>query len=291
VKDSPTPPQAPLSAAIRAALAEQGLEAVRGELLSPLGEKKGRRCAYRVETGRGEIIKAREFENAEEARRVFEQRRGLEPAFAPAIACSGTVLIEEWIEGEPLREYDTEAWAETAGAILGRLHACPLPPGEAAIVSTRRWRDGAESDLDLLLAAGGLTAGEGERLRDELARRDPGEARTAVIHTDFCGDNMVIDTHGRLRVIDNEGIAVRPPGFDLARTFQLWPMSLETRRRFRHGYLSAAPYEPAAPGFWRVSAALLSTRIFARLSRPRFAQSVALLREFLAGEHLSEDSE
>jgi aminoglycoside phosphotransferase (APT) family kinase protein len=280
-----------LNAEIGAALALHGFEAVRGVLLSPLGEKKGRRCAYRIEDEGGKVVKVRLFENAEEARRVFEQRAALEEAFAPAVACHGAVLIEAWVEGVPLVDLDWESWVEPAGALLGRLHATPLGAHEPPNVSTRRWREGAESDLEILTAAGTIASAEADRLRAELRQRDPGESRTALIHTDFCADNMVIDTRGRLRVIDNEGMAVRPPGFDLARTFQLWPMSKEARVRFRRGYLSSAPMEPEAPGFWRIAAVLLGARIFLKLSATRLEASVGLLREFLAGKHLSGESQ
>jgi hypothetical protein len=156
--------------------------------------------------GQGEIFKVRLFESVEEAQRVYRLRVGLEEAFAPALGCEGRVLIEKWIDGVPLADIAWEAWVEPAGALLGRLHSRPLPADEPPTVSTRRWLDGAESDLDILTTAGTLEAGEAAHLRDELRHCDPGNCRTVVIHTDFCADNMLIDTAGRLRVIDGASL-------------------------------------------------------------------------------------
>jgi thiamine kinase-like enzyme len=277
-----------LSAAIDEALDRHGFAAETAVLLSPLGEAKGRRCAYRVQNREGEVLKVRLFENAEEARRVFDLRAGLEPAFAPALACHGSVLVEEWIEGVPLAEAGWEPWVEPAGALLGRLHARPLPARQPSRMSTQKWFRGANADLDLLTAAGILDWHHADRLRQELSRRDPGSGAAALIHTDFCADNMLIDKLGRLRVIDNEGLAVRPASFDLARTFQLWPMSKDTWVRFRRGYVSAAAAAPEATGFWRIVAVLMGARIFLKLSPARLQASLSLLQQFLAGEHLSD---
>jgi Ser/Thr protein kinase RdoA (MazF antagonist) len=268
---------------VRAALVRHGFAPCRAALLSPLGERKGRRCAYRVETEDGRVVKARLFESPEEARRVLALRAGLERAFAPALARDGAVVLEEWIDGAPLRERDWEAWVEPAGALLGRLHAHPLPPDAPAASPTRPWIESATSDLEMLGAAGRLACAEAGRLRAAIRERDPGTSRTALAHLDFCADNMVIDVHGRLRVIDNEMLAVRPPGFDLARTFHLWPMAPDTWARFRRGYRSAAPAEPEAAAFWRLVAALQGARIFLALSPTRSAACVALLRRLLAG--------
>ena len=274
---------------IHAALAQRGFQAVRAQLLSPLGEKKGRRCAYRVENSAGQILKVRLFENEEEAESVYRLRTPLDDAFAPVLECHKSVLIEAWVDGVPLAERDQQAWIEPAGALLARLHAQPLPPDEPRTVSTRRWLDAAESDLGILTAAGQIRTSEADRLRRGLLQSDPRECPVAVIHTDFCADNMLIDTAGRLRVIDNEGIALRPAGFDLGRTFQLWPMSLEMRERFHRGYLSALPL-PNGLGFWRTVAVLMNSRIFFKFNPARLEASIALLRSLLEDEAVSDAS-
>ena len=53
---------------------------------------------------------------------------------------------------------------------------------------------------------GVVDAGVDDRLGQgpALDRLDPGSAPAALIHRDFCAENMLIDREGRLRVIDND---------------------------------------------------------------------------------------
>ena len=269
------------------ALDRHGLRPRTITLVSPLRERKGRRWAYRVETEDGRLVKARQFENREVASQVFTLRTGLEDAFAPALARYGPVLIEAWIDGVPLAELAWDAW-EDAGALLGRLHAHPLGTDAPSTLPTRKWRDGAHSDLELLRDAGALTDREVASLRAEIGQRDPVTARAAIIHMDYCADNMLIDVHGRLRIIDNEQVAIAPIGFDLGRTFHLWPMPDAAWVRFRTGYESSAPAPPDALGFWRIIATLVGARVFQHRSPVQFDASLALLRRFVAGQYLSD---
>jgi Phosphotransferase enzyme family len=282
----PGPPE--VSRDVEAALDRFGLRPRRIELVSPLRERKGIRFAYRVEADDGRSIKLRHFGSPEDARRHFELRTGLEAAFAPALANDGSVVLEEWIEGEPPSEPEADARAEEAGALLGRLHARSLGPTIPAAVSTQKWIDGADSDLAILSGAGALGADEATRLRAELARRDPRSARTALIHLDFCAENMLIDAKGALRIIDNELLSINPAGLDLGRTFHRWPMAEAAWRRFLRGYHSAAPRAPEAVGFWKISAALTGTRVFSQRMPQRLEGSLALLRRFAAGDGLAE---
>jgi Ser/Thr protein kinase RdoA (MazF antagonist) len=272
-----------LSEAIHAALAAHGWTPRRAALVSPLGARKGRRGAYRIEDDAGRVVKARQFEDADTARRVFELRAGLEAAFAPALARHDTVILEEWIEGVPVAAGDWDRWVEPAGALLGRLHARPLPPYAATTTSTRAWIEDAASDLETLGTARALTSAEVARLRAAIGAHDPGTARTALAHLDFCADNMVVDGQDRLRVIDNELLAIRPPGLDLARTFHLWPMPAAAWARFRGGYLSVVPADPGAAIFWQRVATLRGVRIFLARSPARRDATLGLLRRLLAG--------
>jgi Ser/Thr protein kinase RdoA (MazF antagonist) len=256
------------------------------ELVSPLRERKGIRFAYRADTEDGCTVKLRHFGDAESARVHLELRAGLEDAFAPVLARCGAVLFEAWIDGVALTDLDPEARAEEAGALLGRLHATPLGPEHAATCDTRRWRAGAESDVAILSEAGGVTKREASILLAELARRDPARSRAALIHKDFCAENMLIDAHGRLRVIDNEQLDIGAIGFDLGRTFHRWPMSAGAWTRFVRGYRASAPGEPAATGFWRLVAALVGARVFLERAPERLDASLALLRRFVAGRDL-----
>jgi len=234
---------------IISAILLHGLQPDRVDLISPLGDAKGRRLAYRVEGPDGQFSKFRLFEDEATARRVFDLRATLESAFAPACARYERVLVEQWVEGRPLSSREEEAWIEWAGAALGRLHAQPLPAGHTPTLPTAPWKAAATSDLELLAQADTLTSREISRLGEEIERRDPGHARAAIAHLDFCGDNMVIDSHGRVRIIDNELLEVNAAGFDLCRTFLLWPGAARSWASFLEGYRSSAPADPGPPGF------------------------------------------
>lgn len=268
---------------IEQALEHVGLRPSRVVLISPLKERKGRRCAYRVEGEDGRTVKARQLESSEEARRLFEVRAGLEEAFAPALAQCGPVLVEEWIEGVPLSYLDAQARAEDAGALLGRLHARALGPGAPSTFSTGKWCQAADSDLEILGSAGKLTSGAIASLRAEILRRDPGAAWAALIHKDFCAENMLIDARGCLRVIDNEQLVIEPAGFDIGRTFDRWPMSEAAWARFRRGYRSSVPAEPESIGFWKIVAALLGARVRFERSPARLDATLAMLRRLAEG--------
>jgi hypothetical protein len=250
--------------------------------VSPLGTRKGRRRAYRVECEDGRTVKVRQVDSVEDARRLCRLRAGLEEAFAPVLAQHGPVLLEEWIEGVPLSGVDAEARLEEAGALLGRLHARALDPDEPVARSTRGWVSRAMSDLEILATAGKLAPAEVKALRGEILRRDPGEASSAVIHRDFCAENMVIDAGGRLRIIDNEQMHIGPAGFDLGRTYDRWPMTAHAWERFRRGYRGAAD-EVEALGFWKIAAALVGARVRLQRSPHRLDAVLSLLRRFAAG--------
>lgn len=273
---------------IAQALARHGIRPVRIALVSPMRERKGRRLAYRVDAPDGTIVKLRQFESDDAARRVFDLRSGLADAFAPAIGVCGPVLLEEWIEGTPIDPVEGEARAGEAGELLGRLHARPVDARLPATIATARWRAGAESDLEVLLAAGRLGPAEGSRLCEELRAGDPAAERATLTHLDFCRENFLLDRRGRLRVIDNEQISIEPLGLDLGRTYERWPMSVSAWGEFLRGYRSVAPREPQAIGFWRVVAALVAARVLLQLDPGRLAPTLALLRRFGAGDGLSD---
>lgn len=263
---------------VRAAVARRGLRVRRLTLVSPLGARKGARYAYRVDTHDGRSVKARHFGSVDDARRVHELRRGLETAFAPVLERCGAVLIEAWIEGDMLDAAGAEAAARRAGALLGRLHARALPPGTPTHVATAHWSDSAGADIDLLHESRALSAAGRECLAAALRRHDPGRARTALVHKDFCAENMLVDVRGRLRIIDTELIALDPAGFDLAWTWHRWPLSAPGWARFMAGYRSAAPAVPAAPAYWRIVTGLVLARVFHQRMPARLDAQLARLR-------------
>ncbi|MBY0276743.1 phosphotransferase [Candidatus Binatia bacterium] len=274
---------------IEVALERLRIRARRIELVSPLGERKGVRIAYRVDTDDGRTVKLRHFGSASTAEAHLALRAGIDDDFAPASTSCGPVLFEAWIEGNELIAHEADRRAAEAGALLGRLHARPLAAGCGPVRGdTARWRAAAQSDLAILHRAGSLSSAEVAGLEAQLARRDPGSARTSLIHKDFCAENMVVDGSGRLRVIDNEQLEIGPSGFDLGRTFHRWPMSAGAWVRFLGGYRSTAPEVPEAIAFWKIAATLVGARVFLERMPERLDAALALLRRFVAGVDLED---
>ncbi|MFN8640991.1 MAG: phosphotransferase [Candidatus Binatia bacterium] len=133
------------------------------------------------------------------------------------------------------------------------------PPAAPRARRSRRRAGGASASgrwrrsVDDALAAGTLAG-----LGAALARSDPGTAAAGLVHTDFCGDNFVVDAHGALHVIDNERVSVGAFGYDLARTWVRWNLGDADWARFATAYAAhggpAAAF--AAPAFWRLVASL-----------------------------------
>ena len=132
------------------------------------------------------------------------------------------------------------------------------------------------------LAGAGLVSGrDAESGFRALAALAPSRARSALVHLDLSLENLVVHRAAGPRVIDNEMLAVRPPGFDLARSFHLWPMSEHAWRRFLEVYRSAGGDEIEALDFWRLVALALGTRIFFERAPARRDDAVARLLELL----------
>jgi thiamine kinase-like enzyme len=270
---------------LAAVLAARNLSARRLGVVSPLGRAKGVRLAWRIDLADGTTLKLRHFGTSHDAERHLELRALLEPAFAPAIAQWDGFVVEQWIDGEPLGDDDAERRAEEAGALLARLHRTALARDVAADVDTAPWVARAHADLERLVAAVALAEGDARKLRVEIDRRAPRFARATLVHLDFCAENMVIDREGRLRVVDNELVAVRPAALDLGRSFHRWPMPRDLWARFFASYRRASHEAPEPTGFWRIAAALTGARVYVERGAP-LEPTLALLRRFAAGEEL-----
>ncbi len=126
------------------------------------------------------------------------------------------------------------------------------------------WIDGVPLIADASLA------------RELAGALDPGATVAGLCHGDFCAENMLLATDGRLRVIDNESLAVAPIDRDVARTFVRWPMSAAVREAFLDGY--AARRDPATAlrheRFWRLCVSVRSAHL--RAVRKRMDATAAL---------------
>lgn len=277
------PPQ--VIAEIEAALREHGMGRCRLLPLSRFQGTKRGRYTFRAESEDGSRVKARHLATAEAARELERLRRGLEPAFAPVLARHGAVLLEQWVEGRRFATDDAEARAEEAGALLGRLHLRPLEVAAPPEQSTAGYLTTAEADLGQLREAERLSGDEADLLLSALKRLDPGTFRSVLVHRDFCAENFLIDSAGRLAVIDNEWFEVGAAGFDLGRTFHRWPMPEATWRRFLSGYGSAGA-EPEPLDFWMIASTVFGARVYLRLSPDEVPPLLELLRALIEGRRL-----
>jgi hypothetical protein len=275
---------APVAEDLADALGQLGLRARSLVPISPPGDGKRGRCAYRAKLADGRTLKLRRLESAETAEQLVALRARLESAFAPVISRHGAVLIEEWIEGVPLSAAAAGPHLEAAGALLARHHLTDAS-GAPGVLETREWRALAEHQLESLAARGALAPGVVTSLRDELRRSDPGRAPAVLIHRDFCPENMLIDAAGNIRVFDNEWQALGPAGFDLGCTFSRWPMAEASQAAFAGAYRAAGGADPGPLSFWRIAAILWRARLRERRPPEWLASLLEPLRStVLAGD-------
>ena len=119
----------PLEPEVQAALERAGIRPRSCVRISKLRSTDAGRCTYRIEHDRG-TVKARRLEDEPTARQLATLRSELPEAFAPVLLQHGRVLIEAWIDGDPLPAVPEPHHLETAGALLGEMHALSkLGPG------------------------------------------------------------------------------------------------------------------------------------------------------------------
>jgi hypothetical protein len=273
----------PLEPAIARALACAGLRARSVRPLATIQPAASGRAVYRIEVEAGRTIKARRLNDEATARRLFEIRRELPEGFAPAFGRHGCVLLEDWIEGDELgAACPSAAQLAEAGALLASLHARGAVAGEPvhARRSTHEWRERSEQDLQSLLGARALDADAADRTRAALEQLDPGSAIFGLVHSDFCGENMVVDRAGRLRVIDNERLRVDALGFDLARCWYRWALPPLGWQGVRSAYAAAMPFREALDqlAFWQRVVLVKSAALRLRLDPARAQVPLARVR-------------
>lgn len=244
--------------------------------LTPLPTKmsSARRCAsFRVDVGQSTILKARRMRNEAAARRQQALRVDLPCAFAPVLFRCGAILLEKWIVGRPLNDVpfiQDKTHIRQAAELLSVLHAWPTA-GEIALPipgDITRLREDVVSSLFDLCATGKLDERAANRLIKTVETSAPEETLHCLIHTDLCGENLVVDPTGRLFVIDNEHFRVGPAGLDLARSWYRWGWYQNDHfptawNVFREAYERCGGRQDALihEQFWRISAAVISARL------------------------------
>jgi hypothetical protein len=242
------------------------------------------RVAYRLELDDSRVVKARRCADEARARDVWEIRGRLSlPGLARVYARDGLVLIEEWVEGTPLPRADgTPGHIVAAATLLARLHSVEQIGDTVERPMTAAERlERAQRDLALLAARGALQRGQVRTMRDALRRLDPGAAGTGIIHRDFCAENLVRGPDGRISVIDNEGLAVGPPAYDLGRVWYRWPMPRAAWGLFLETYAArrARVVSDSLLIVWKIAATARSAALRLASDPGRLREPLTRLRE------------
>lgn len=281
-------------------LAGMGFRVVDRTALRGSGYDGYRPTAWRVRTADGRSVKARLFGNHQRAASVEEVLGCVRhAAFPRTFGRRERALLSEWIPGTSCagRSFSLDEIREVGG-ILGFLHAAPVPESSrwGRRLDVAGWQERWALDLERLCAAGCLTASERDAA-DALARANvPDACTTALVHRDFCPENLVARDTGGFASVDNETLGIDTREFDLGRVWYRWPMSPAEREAFLDGYEqhSAASSFRAHQSFWLLVAAA-DAAVFRLTKSPEAARvPVAVLRGVLdeaEGDYEAENDE
>lgn len=259
-----TAPLADLGAGAAALVASLGAPVARATALTSL--PGGPRIAYRLDLADGRTVKLRRAVSGARARIYTTLLSHLaDDRLARVLDRRDDVTLEEWIDGAPLGGGEpARAHLESAAALLATIHRAPPPddltPSRDAAPAAR---EDIAASLDAVAAARALPPPSVARLREIAAARDPGVTPARIVHTDLCAENLVVDASGTLRAVDNEGLRIGAPGYDLARVRYRWPMSDRAWDAFVAAYARTA--DPSAAlahvDFWQLVALAHSARV------------------------------
>jgi hypothetical protein len=243
----------------------------------PAGPPHG---SFRLDLMDGRTVKLRQSISADRSRSYSLLVRDVgDPRLVRVLARRLDLTLEEWVPGASLESTPIRGAHVTAGAaLLGSLHAVERVRARPVkeTVSTQPVREALEADLRTLRDVGSIDEDRARQLLAAAAGHDPCVAAASVIHKDLCPENLVVDSHGALRAVDNEWMTIGPTGFDLARTWYRWPMSDPTWRTFLSAYARFVDPGPALAHFtfWRIAVVSKSARV--RVTRRLPAADVPL---------------
>ncbi len=146
----------------------------------------------------------------------------------PGDSGGGWLRLYRWIDGVPVDLADAGV-AARVGGLLGRLHACALPPrGEAdpwydTVPDPATWGQLADSAL-AHRAPWAASLAERAGLLRELSAVVTSQAGEPLItcHRDLHPDNVLVDGAGELVLLDWDDAGSASPGRELARLLADW---------------------------------------------------------------------
>jgi len=240
----------------------------RAELAEAITKRSGlnERLALRLVLDDGSLLKARRLATTEHAESWSRLRRliGDRTYLASLLHQEGALVLEEWIEGDalPMTNIGAEQLV-AAGEVLARLHCLQVPEGGVEPCTTQiSW---IRDLLTSLVARSALSAVQAKGLEDEMKRTLPDKALRGVIHHDFCGENLVLNTPRGIVSIDHEWLCVGFLEFDIARAISRWNLTDASCATFLRAYDSeGGPGSHEQLRYW-----LLASRVFAAEVRVR----------------------
>ncbi|MCC7010259.1 MAG: aminoglycoside phosphotransferase family protein [Acidobacteria bacterium] len=189
----------------------------------------------------GRRVKMRLYPTAARADDVWRMLQVAGTTLPRPILRLGRCLVVEYVEGTPLDRLRTGASAtgtarlvRGVGRLLARLHRAPAPPVAPTTYVNTRW---LVTRVARAFRARALLSEAEARALMRLAL--PTDTRTAISHGDPSPGNIVRTRAGRLRLIDEERLSLRPPAFDLARAVTSWPLTPTLERELLAGYAAA----------------------------------------------------
>lgn len=255
--------------------------------VSTFGGSTTRRAAYHVELCDGRAVKARMLRDKAAAERVLRLHRALgDVSLSPVLASAGRLLVEGWVDGEPLA--DDVGSVRDAATLLARIHCVEHPAwsGTRSRRATRLLLETGRARVWRLARQGIVGARRRAHLLSILERTDPGEAVTGIIHGDFCAENLVRASSGRLVAIDNEELSGGFLDYDLGLTWYRWPLPEDRFAVFLEAYAHEAARTPGDLSFWKVVAVLKGLTVRARFDPDSLPIALHRLRD-LAGEPMA----
>jgi len=240
--------------AARAVLSALGIEACWLTPLVPGAQWSATPRSYRATTADGSQFKVRIGRRTDAAARAA--RLGEELADArvhPPLGRVGRVTVERWIDGLPLSSIRLRApHIDDAADLLVAIHRFgDTDGGSLPRRGTGSVRARFERQLVELAAAGRVSGADASTLADIVRRGLPASATWGLMHGDFCGENLVLDTEGSVVSIDHELLGRGFLEYDLARSWYRWPMPPWAHQRFERRYRSALDQSPPSRQTWR----------------------------------------
>jgi hypothetical protein len=267
-------------------LASRGFVVRRAVPLARAGEAP----AFRLELADERVVKVRLFSSAGSARRIWDllEMAG-DSALPRPLLQMGRALVTEYIEGEPLDRYlltagrnDDARFIRATARLLARLHRRRTPRGAA------RTPDAYHQLLARLVQGLGRRKLLNAECSVPLLQLDvPADGPCSLTHGDVCPENLVLADRNRLRLIDEERLAIRPVAFDLARAVTRWPLDPRSEKGFLAAYRREGGDDRSFKrdrSFWIAMALATSAAYRMRRRLPGVRRPLAELRALCAAE-------